>query len=411
MQARKSSVVIGVAAVVLIAFLALRGEERRGGYRTAEVARGDLEAAISATGTIEPEEVVDVGAQIAGKIITFGVDQNGKTVDYGSSVGEGTVLARIDDVLYAADVRQAKAQLQVAEATLLQAQAKFQQADRDWRRAQKLGPSDALAQSNYDSYQAAFESAKAGVAVAEASIAQARAQLMKSEQNLTYCTIVSPVSGVIIDRRVNIGQTVVASLNAPSLFLIAKDLRRMQVWVAVNEADVGAVFPGQSASFSVDAFPGQTFSATVSKIRLNASMTQNVVTYTVELITDNSSGTLLPYLTANVRFEVAGEKNVMLVPNAALRWSPRSSERAPAANGDPRKPEGGVVWVAEGESVRPVKVTAGVSDGSRTVVQSSELKEGMAVVVGEQQQNGEAAANETRNPFGPPQLHGRGGRS
>ena len=220
---------------------------------TEPVRRGDLVVSISATGTVEPEEVIDVGAEVAGEILSFGKDANGKTVDYCSPIEAGTVLARIDDALYRSEVTQAKAQvlaakggLQHAEADLEQIKAKLFQAQRDWERAQQLGPSKALSGSNYDTYKSAYDVAKADIAVGEAAIVQARGNLAqaegmleRAERNLGYTTITSPVKGVIIDRRVNIGQTVVASLNAPSLFLIAKDLTRMQVWVAVNEADIG----------------------------------------------------------------------------------------------------------------------------------------------------------------------------
>ena len=246
--------------------------------------------------------MVDIGAQVAGRIVSFGKDKNGKEVDYGSVVEAGTVLARIDDALYAADAAAAKAQLaqakaavQKAEADLGQLQAKLFQTESDWARAQKLGPSDALSQTDFDAARAAYEVAKANLAVGKAAIvqaqgtvAQAEAVLKRALQNLSYCTIVSPVKGVIIDRRVNIGQTVVASLNAPSLFLIAKDLKRLQVWVSVNEADIGRIKPGQPVTFTVDAYPGEVFPGEVGKVRLNATMTQNVVTYTVEIITDNS---------------------------------------------------------------------------------------------------------------------------
>ena len=310
-------------------------------YRTAEVTRGDVVQTISATGTVEPEEVVDVGAQVAGQILSFGKDADGKTVDYGSVVEGGTVLAQIDDSLYAAEAAQASAQVAAAEAGVRQAEAnlaqmkaKLQQAERDWARAQKLGPSEALAQATYDAYQSAYETARANVAVAEAAILQAKAALAQAEavqrraqRNLGYCTITSPVKGVVIDRRVNIGQTVVASLNAPSLFLIAKDLTRMQVWVAVNEADIGKIRPGLPVRFTVDAFSGETFRGEVGKVRLNASMTQNVVTYTVEVVTDNSGGRLLPYLTANVQFELERRPNVLRVPGTALRWTPQPDAR------------------------------------------------------------------------------------
>ena len=214
--------------------------------------------------------------------------------------------------------------------------AKLLQAQQDWDRAQKLGPSEALAQSAYDQYQANYEVAKANLAAAEAAVeqtkaavAQAKASLNTAQINLGYCTIKSPVKGVIIDRRVNIGQTVVSSLSAPSLFLIAKDLKRIQVWVSVNEADIGSISPGQPVTFTVDAYPDQVFQGQVGKIRLNATMTQNVVTYTVEVDTNNDDGKLLPYLTANAQFKIGRRQGVLLVPNAALRWSPQSEQIAP----------------------------------------------------------------------------------
>ncbi len=419
-------------------------------FRTVRVTRGDVLVAISATGTVEPEEVVDVGAQVAGQILSFGKDVNGKTVDYGSVVEEGTILAKIDDSLYRADAAQADAQvesaqagLQRAEADLEQMKAKLQQAERDWHRAQKLGPSEALSQASYDAYQSAYETAKANVAVGEAailqakaSLAQAEAVLQRAQRNLGYCTIKSPVKGVVIDRRVNIGQTVVSSLNAPSLFLIAKDLKRMQLWVAVNEADIGKIHAGQPVAFTVDAFPGETFRGEVGKVRLNASMTQNVVTYTVEIITDNSTGRLLPYLTANIQFELNRHNGVLLVPNVALRWKPSGEQVAPefreafdnhaAQKGGSDGTDGtqrptsrpaeasagtmsrGIIWVTEGEYVRPIRVGLGLTDGTNTEIEGNGLTEGLEVVTGLQiQQSGQTATN---NPF-TPKFPRRGGGS
>jgi HlyD family secretion protein len=417
---KRTLVIAGAALVVALLSIGYltRGSHSPSGFRTVPVKRGDLQATISATGTVEPEEVVDIGAQVAGRIVSFGKDKNGEEVDYGSVVEAATVLALIDDSLYAADVGTAKAQLgqnkaavQNAEANLLQLKAKLFQAQRDWDRAQKLGPSDALSQADFDAAQSAFEVAKANVEVGKAAIVQAKsaveqaqAQLQRAQKNLSYCTIVSPVKGVIVDRRVNIGQTVVSSLNAPSLFLLAKDLKRLQVWVSVNEADIGRIKPGQPVTFTVDAYPGEVFSGEVGKVRLNATMTQNVVTYTVEIITDNSSGKLLPYLTANVNFIVGEAKNVLLVPNAALRWTPQVDQVVAEFRGTPLKktkkskapslvkPEAkasqeqqarGVVYVPQGTLVRPVYVDLGLSDGSLTEVSSPELKEGTSLVVGE----------------------------
>jgi HlyD family secretion protein len=412
-------------------------------FRTAQVTRGDLAVTISATGTLEPEEVVDVGAQVAGQILAFGTDAAGTVVDYGSVVEQGKMLARIDDALYQAEVAQAESQVRLAQAGVQRAQAdlaqlkaKLSQAERDWGRAQKLGPSEALAQVSYDAYKSAHEVAAANVDIgeaalveAQATLAQAETSLWRAKRNLGYCTITSPVSGVIIDRRVNIGQTVVASLNAPSLFLIAKDLKRMQIWAAVNEADVGKVRPGQPVTFTVDAFPGETFGGEVGKVRLNASMTQNVVTYTVEITADNSDGRLLPYLTANVRFEVERSKNVMLAPNAALHWQPTADQVAPeytenaAATTQPQGEKVGVLWAVQGEQVRPVHVRVGLTDGIKTEVEGQGLTDGMEIVTGVQSgtatqsstssqssassqsstpaQSDTSAQSDTRNPFLP----------
>jgi HlyD family secretion protein len=441
-RAVSAAIVLGIIAISGAWYL-YRADEETVFYRTVPVERGDLLATISATGTVEPDEVVDVGAQVAGRINSFGKDKNDKTIDYGSEVEEGTILAQIDDSLYAADVAQATAQLQLAKAGVQRAEsdieqmkAKLYQAQRDWDRAQKLGQSEALAASSYDAYKSAYETAKANVAVGEAAISQAKASVMqaeavlqRSQRNLSYCTIKSPVKGVIIDRRVNIGQTVVASLNAPSLFLIAKDLKRMQVWVSVNEADIGNIHPGQAVSFTVDAYPSEVFQGEVGKVRLNANMTQNVVTYTVEVITDNSSGKLLPYLTANVQFELSSSSNVLLVPNAALRWSPRPDQVAAefrtvlpdsaprngnhengkqSSNHSTEAVSGnggqGVIWVEQGNYVRPIKVRVGPSDGTVTEVEGKELQEGLQAVLGEQQQ---ATGTKTTNPFTPQMMRGR----
>lgn len=445
-------------------------------YRTAAVRRADIVSSISATGTIVPEDVVDVGAQVNGQVASFGLGKDGKPVDYRSEVDEGMVLAKIDDALFKADVStaeaqlsQAKAQVMVAEANRAQAQAKLDQAERDWARAQKLGQSKAISQADFDAAKSSYEQGTANIALSDASIAQAKASvaiaeasLLRARRNLAYCTISSPVSGVVIDRRVEIGQTVVASLNAPSLFLLAKDLTKMKVLVQVNEADVGHVIPGRPVTFSVDAFPGETFKGEVRKVRLNATMTQNVVTYTAEIVTDNPDRKLLPYLTANVRFVVDEARNALAVPNAALRWAPsagtpaaapnasgppaagNSSAAAPGANAPPAGGENargganagqgnrgqggrrgnreggesaaprserpaerkGTVWVYEDGNIRPVEVRVGISDGLMTAIESTEIQEGELVVVGEVVAG--APTSSTTNPFAPPNPFGGG---
>lgn len=441
--------------------------------RTAAVERGDLQFTIDATGTVEPEEVVDVGAQVAGKIQSLGGDprDSNRVIDYGSPVRVGTVLARIDDSLYQSDVEQAQAQVDsaqaVAEATaaqvleaeanveraekdLLQMRAKLFQAERDWRRAEGLWKSSpgAISESDYDLARSTYEGADAAVGVGTAAIAQAnallanakaavtksradlgnaKAILRRAQTNLGYCTIKSPVDGVIIDRRINVGQTVVSSLNSPSLFLIAKDLKRMQVWASVNEADIGHITSGQSVRFTVDAYPNHPFEGVVAadQPRLNASMNQNVVTYTVVVITENASGKLLPYLTADLQFQVARHENVHYVPNSALRWQPSAARVAAsglahaeltpprlAARRDEPETDGvtpgeGAVWIAEGQRVRPVKVRTGLSDGTHTEVSSTELTGGEIVAIGEELSS---TAAEAADPFSP-KLFGGGRRA
>jgi len=411
---------IALIAVLVLGSLAVwqltRSKNKDNAYRTAELKRGDLQVTISATGTVEPEEVIDVGAQVAGRIVSFGKDAKGKTVDYGSVVEAGTVLARIDDSLYAADVAQAEAQLLSNKAGLQKARADLSRTEQDWKRAKQLGPSEALSQSSYDTYESAYKTAVAQVAVSEASIRQAEAALKRAQRNLGYCTITSPVKGIIVDRRVNTGQTVVASLNAPSLFLLAKDLTRIQVWVAVNEADIGKIHPGLPVTFTVDAFPGETFRGEVGKIRLNAAMTQNVVTYTVEIATDNSDGRLLPYLTANVLFQLQQINNVLQTPNAALRWSPPAKEGAPeggkkkegmkegknpaSAQGPASEKNSGSLWVLdENQKPKKIEVQIGASDGINTVVEGAGLSEGMQVITGMRMSL--ADKNGGGNPFTP----------
>ena len=322
--------------------------------RTAEVVRGDLEFTIDATGTVEPEEVVDVGAQVAGKIESLGTDPRHpeRTIDYGSPVEVGTVLARIDDSLYHIGSRTGAGPSRIG-ASAHRVDRRSSRRSRSQRRAGEQrsaanagqavpgrarleagrGPVDNVARCDQRSgirfgairpikrprrrsvsgnaaiAQAAAQVtfAKANVAKTRADLSQAQATLQRAQTNLGYCTIKSPVKGVIVDRRINVGQTVVSSLNSPSLFLIAKDLKRLEVWASVNEADIGNIRSGQTVRFTVDAYPGHVFHGVVAEDqpRLNATMNQNIVTYTVVVDTDNSDGKLLPYLTADVEFQVA----------------------------------------------------------------------------------------------------------
>lgn len=388
-------------------------------FRTATLERGNLLAVVSASGPIQPEELVDVGAQVAGQIKNFGPNprDSSRPIDYGSVVEDGTLLVQLDDALFKSRVAQAKATFQRAEADLELAQAKLSQADRDWQRAQRLGPSRAVSDLEYDTARMNYEANRASVSVAAANVAQTRAAMNEAEINLGYTTIRSPVKGTIIDRRVNVGQTVVASLNAPSLFLIAKDLTRMQVWASVNEADIGSIYPGQAVRFTVDARPTEVFTGQVAQVRLNATMTQNVVTYTVVVNTDNSHNKLLPYQTANLQFDVTRREMVLSVPNSALRWRPqphlvvpeareeyarmqrrKAAAAAGRASAESEPLDRGYVWVEQDGLVRPVTVRIGITDGTMTEIVEGDLAEGASVIVGE---NVATTREQGVNPFTP----------
>ena len=381
-------------------------------FKTANVVTKDIVKTIDATGTVEPEDLVDVAARVSGEIISFGKDKNGREVDYGSEIREGDVIALIDDQIQQSNFLSANAKLSAARASqaqakanLVVAQANLRQAQRDWDRAKRLGASEALSQAAYDSYLSVWEIAtaqidvrKAEILQADANVIQAEAAMKEAKRNLEYCVIKAPVNGVVIDRKVNVGQTVVSSMSASSLFSIAKDLRRMQVWASVNEADIGGIRAGQPVTFTVDAFPGEKFTGTVEKIRLNATMSQNVVTYVVEVVTDNSSMRLLPYLSANLNFEVERKNKALSVPNAAIRFSPDSNF---IAEGETISEEDDYVWVKSGEDkIRPIKVRVVLSDGAWTAIESPEIKDGMEIVTAAEKLD-TSNKNSASNPFMP----------
>jgi HlyD family secretion protein len=467
-------------------------------FRTEKAAKGPLVATISSTGTIEPEEVIDIGAQIAGQVLRFGPDleaarkildastsvsgtvgrcgldqqiqheaqvsaslkaqgstgalstlstflmpngRYGKTVDWCTNVEAGDILCQLDDSLYAARVKQSEATLRSAQADLVSKKASADQATREWERDRLLVPGSNISQTEFDTAKANYETTKAAIGVSEAAIGLAQAQLNEAKVNLGYTVITSPVKGVVIDRRVNVGQTVVAGLSAPSLFLLAKDLRRVQVWVSVNEADIGNIKVGQDATFTVDTYPGETYKGKVTKVRLNAMMTQNVVTYTVEVTTDNPvteehpNGVLMPYLTANVKFVIEKKDDAQLVPNSALRWRPPAgglahvhpdfrSEYEAALKRKAAPDDGGkagpsekerqnmaTAWVEKDGFARPVKVLTGRTDNINTeIVKVLDKDENILkfdgttpLIVGENQ----GGPTGTSNPFAPKMFSGK----
>ncbi|MBQ2380141.1 MAG: efflux RND transporter periplasmic adaptor subunit [Akkermansia sp.] len=374
-------------------------------FSTVEVVRDNYVNKVQATGTLEPQELVDVGAQVTGEIKEFGVDLAGKRVDYGSEVKAGQLLARIDDTIVELDIKraeasvaQARAQILTAKANISQAEVNKKKADRDLGRAKKLGVGDALSQMDYDQYlsqaenaAASLESAQAQLANAEAQLQSANAMLESELRNRDYTRITTPVDGTIVVRQVNVGQTVVSNMSATTLFLVARDLTKMQIWASVNEADIAKVHAGQEVRYTVDALPNESFTGVVNKIRPNATMSSNVVTYIVEIDIENPDRKLLPYMSANANFIVKEVKDCLLVPDAAFDFRPMPEQVDPAYAGKMRRPgpraegdgapaapeageapsadaESAVVWVQKGDKVAPVRVLRGESDGTRSIV-------------------------------------------
>ena len=297
-------------------------------FRTVAVERGNLLATINATAVIEAEEVVDVGAQIAGMVQAFGHDlkdpEQGHRLRFAGGGGHGPGPNR--PALYKATLHQAQANLANSQAMLEQAKTNLKLSQLNWDRAQTLHERKVMTQADYDSVTGRPRNQEARARRRRGGRRDGQGQFGDgaNQRELLH----DHVAGQRRDRRSprQHGPDGRFQPECPSLFLIARDLTRMQLWASVNEADIGQIHPGQSVQFTVDAFPNTIFRGEVSQIRLNANMTQNVVTYTVVVTTDNSSGRLLPYMTANVKFEVAKRDKVLLVPSAALRWKPQPNQ-------------------------------------------------------------------------------------
>jgi HlyD family secretion protein len=365
--------VAGVAAAVW--FFAFREKADAERYITSEATRGSLIEEITANGTINPVRVVNVGSQVSGTVQKLYVDFNDR-------VQQGQILLELDPQLFRARVAQSEASLANAraQAALSQANAK---------RAAELRRQDFISQQDFDTALASARSQAAQVASAEASAAQDRA-------NLGFSIIRSPVSGVIISRQVDIGQTVAASFQTPTLFTIARNLTQMQIEASVAEADIARVQLGQKVSFTVDAYADRAFSGNVSQVRLNPTTQQNVVTFTVVVDVPNPDGALLPGMTVNASFLVREYRDVLLVPNAAMSWKPKDWNRQRQAQAKAREkgagkagsaPEAGYgttifVLGADGQP-QPRRIRLGAADNDNSVVLGGALKAGDKVITGE----------------------------
>jgi HlyD family secretion protein len=440
MASKRKKYLIGIVIVILILaggffWRQLSGQNGSNQkFRLAKVERGEVSLVVTATGTINPVINVLVGSQVSGTIKAL-------YADFNSQVKEGQVIAQIDPAIFQAQVEQGRANVLNAQANLQNGQANLENAkanltkadvavldaertlDRNRTLVEKKVIAQATmdtAQTNYDTAvaqrdvaKAQVESAKSQIESFKAQVEQTKAGLRVAETNLRYTTIRSPVNGTVISRNVDVGQTVAASLQAPTLFTIAKNLAEMQVDSNVSEADVGRIAVGQDATFTVDAYPERTFRGKVSEIRNAPIIVQNVVTYDVVVVVSNKDLKLKPGMTANVSVMIAHREGVLKIPNAALRFRPESArkeseksgppqkagERVKPAEGDQGRP--GRVWVLSPEGKpTPVSITLGITDGTSSEVIGGNLQEGTEVII-EGSSNKKAQSQTGTVPFMP----------
>lgn len=387
---------IAGAVLIVLAILALfyfGSSKASGQYLTEEAALGNLVVTVSASGTLQPTKSVDVGSEQSGTLASVLVQEN----DY---VKKGQLLAQLDSAKLNDAVTKSQAALVAAEATVAQTQATMAEtraALARMRQVAELSGGKVPAKTELEAAEATLQRAIANGASARASVAQARALLKTDETNLSKGTIRSPVNGVVLTRKVEPGQTVVAAMTIPVLFTIAEDLATMELQVKVDEADVGNVKLGQPATFTVSAWPGRTFPASILRVGIGSTITDNVVTYKTVLAVRNDDLALRPGMTATASIITAKRENVLLVPNAALRFTPPSATAnkkeggfvasllprlpsQPKKKSDTSSSGAQQVWVLEQDMPKAVAVKTGISNGRMTEISGGELKAGMAVV-------------------------------
>jgi HlyD family secretion protein len=370
---------IAVAAMLIVAVAGYFLRDRSGNARfvTAEVTQGDVVRSVTATGTVNPVITVQVGSYVSGPIVQL-------FVDFNSPVKAGQLMAKIDPRPFAAQVALGTAALANAKAQLQKDRANLSYQNITYQRDVELLKQKVVSQDQVDSQLSLFHQAEAQVALDEAAVQQSEASLQAASLNLNYTNIVSPVDGTMVSRNVDQGQTVAASYQTPTLFLVAKDLTKMQVDSNVSESDIGYVQQGQRATFKVDAFPDRDFEGTIGQVRQAPITVQNVVTYDVVVNVDNPEQLLKPGMTANVVLVTARRDNVIKIPVDAIRFTPSKSKVAPTQPAGPLLPSRSArVWIPDGRRIRPVPVTIGLDDGSSVEMIEGPLHVGDLVVTDE----------------------------
>lgn len=379
--------IVGVVAVIAIVAWAMSGgkKEQQISFDTATVAPANIQNSITATGTIEPVTSVTVGTQVSGIVSKL-------YVDYNSVVKKGQVIAELDKTNLMSQLNTAKAQLATAQSQLNYQATNF-------NRYKTLFQKGLVAADDYDNAQLAYKQAKE-------QVASAKEEVQRAQTNLGYATITSPIDGVVLSKSVEEGQTVAASFSTPELFTIAQDLTNMQVVADVDEADIGDVKEGERVSFTVDAYPDDTFEGTVKQVRQEATTTNNVVTYEVVISAPNADLKLKPGLTANVTIFTAEKKGVLSVASKALRFTPQKETVGKMKIVDQTSGAKNKVWTIEGNAIVAHKVNIGMTDGTNTQIlggieKGAKIITGLSVTGGDQDNDAQANASGESSPFAP----------
>ena len=366
---KKRFLIIGVVIIVLISLFAIFNKgKNKVQYETTKIAKNTIVQVVEASGTINPVTTVNIGSQVSGLIKEI-------YVDFNSQVKKGQLLAQIDTSLFEAQLQQATANIANAKANYQKILAIMENDKKTYNRYKNLYARNFIAKSEFDLAEATYFSDMAQLDAAKAQISQAEASFKTASANMRYTKIISPVDGTVVSRAVDVGQTVAASFQTPTLFMVAQDLTNMQIETSVSEADIGKVKVGQEVNYTLDGYQDRVFHGKVTQVRISPTTVQNVVTYTVIVDVDNEEGLLIPGMTANVSIITSKKENIMTVPNSALKFTP-------ITKGTVQRYKEQGIWVMENNRPKRVNITAGVSDDVNTEVISKDLKGDEVVIVG-----------------------------
>lgn len=380
---KKRYIIAAILAFIVVVLLLTTFKKTSAKYITREIKKDTIIQYVEASGTIKPVNTIQVGTQVSGTVARI-------YVDYNSVVKKGDLLAELDPSLFQANVDQSEAKLRNAKAAYNKAQSTLAYKKNNYQRYKNLYQKNYVSRDDVELAQANYLQAKAEVDAARAEVSAASASLNNNLTNLGYSKITSPVDGTVISREVDVGQTVAASFNTPTLFEVAKDLTKMQIETSVSEADIGKIKVGQDANYTLDGYQDRVFKGKVTQVRLASTTTNNVVTYTVIISVDNSEGLVIPGMSANVSIIVGEANDVLCVENKALKYTPSDNKEKFDKQG---------IWILKNGTPKRYNVELGLSDDNKTQITSSEISEGDKVIISENSKNSKKQTRGARPPM------------